>query len=299
MSFISLRLYFAGSFCVGRFEIAMSLIRYIIFFSLALGFLSCASDEEIMRKDAELKVIKTNADFPESYMPIEFSNFRTREHYGIVDTCYEIAHKYKLRSKTGTLLEDRHFFILIGDKMSLITKNRTNYINSVPPSTFVWSNIYGDRLENVYLSGHDTTRFLNSYRDYSLVGGGIWADFHYLDSDCLWFLKSNLSPQDSTDIDIKRVLITASNAVFEERAEKMMTGKKQQSNIQYSDKLAIYTRNGGSVERCGTLRYQEREKVISLTSLDSTEKYTFIVDSAFLETKCFKYKLEGFQIRFY
>lgn len=275
--------------------------RVFIAVVFTLGLISCSSDEEIMRKDAESKVkswIIANADFPESYEPVGFDSFHENRHHFVRDTCYGIFHKYKLKDRNGQLTEDRHYFVLIGDKMSLVTKNRTDYIQTIPPSTFIWSNIYGDKLHNVYLSGYDSTNFYNSYRDYCLIGGGIWADFHYLDSDCLLFLKSYLSPKDSSNVDIKRILITASNTVFEERTEKIRTGKMQQSNIQYSDKLAVYTKNDSSEEKCGSLRYHEKENTISLTALDSTENFVFSVEADFLKTKCFKYKLEKFQIRF-
>lgn len=86
--------------------------------------------------------IKNNSQYPESYEPIEFTNYTWGGNEN--DLFFEIQHKYKLKQTGGQQVLVTNYFILDNQfKIMLIETSRSNTIKVDPPKIEEWKNKFG------------------------------------------------------------------------------------------------------------------------------------------------------------
>ena len=83
--------------------------------------------------------IKANSKYPESYEPIDFTNYEDDK-----GLSFEIQHKYKLKQADGNEIETMHYFVLDKDfRIILIETTRSNTYRVESPELEEWTNNFG------------------------------------------------------------------------------------------------------------------------------------------------------------
>ncbi len=87
--------------------------------------------------------INSNAKYPTTYLPIEFSKFNWGEVDSEIDY-YEIKHRYTIKNNHGEIVNAQEYFILDKDyKIIIIESVRSKIIKIDPPKIEEWIKTYG------------------------------------------------------------------------------------------------------------------------------------------------------------
>ncbi|MFM2387196.1 MAG: hypothetical protein RL660_1953 [Bacteroidota bacterium] len=112
-------------------------------------YMSQIESKEFTNKDKEATdsikyFIKLHAKYPESYAPIEFTNFAWTNRDEFLP--FEVQHTYKLKTKSGKLEEVTNFFIFDGNlKLQLIETKRSEYYGGALPNFEEWEAKFGKK----------------------------------------------------------------------------------------------------------------------------------------------------------
>jgi len=135
-----LPMYLRGEIINGYFTIG----RYC-----TMAYNSTLSDRSEMNKKQTIVAavelfIKNNAQFPNTYKPVEFLKYSWSE--GDNKTMYEIQHHYKLKNKEGKIVEASNFFIFNQNfEINIIEKVRSNIISVSEPDIKEWLEEFGNK----------------------------------------------------------------------------------------------------------------------------------------------------------
>lgn len=112
-----------------------------------MAYNSTIEEQKIAAKEKDViasikHFIKINSQYPDSYEPIEFSNYSWG---GDDDNLYfEIQHKYKLKQTDGKLVDAKDYFILDGSfNIMLIERVRSKTVRVNPPELGEWKIKFG------------------------------------------------------------------------------------------------------------------------------------------------------------
>jgi hypothetical protein len=180
-------------------------LKHLTLFIIFLGGCSsCNNQNDLVRKKLEDNIsqwILDNADNPGSYLPGTFDNFEIVDYTDgkISEKYYRISHNYKLKSVTERVVDNYHHFALNKDfNVSIISNKNTQILQGTPPSIFDWAINFGEKFKKVDFGGLDSAYYFRKFKDYKNIGGNVWYDFNYLDSNCVnTFIQSLLEfPED-------------------------------------------------------------------------------------------------------
>lgn len=112
-----------------------------------MAYTSTIEEQKTAAKEKDViasikQFIKLNAQYPDSYEPIEFTNYS----WGGNDenVFFELQHRYKLKQKDGKQVEATNYFVLDGNfKIMLIETTRSNTVKVDPPRIEEWTNKFG------------------------------------------------------------------------------------------------------------------------------------------------------------
>ena len=265
-------------------KIQMKIQYFISLFIIAIVTACSPSQEELHNERAKSIVkawITLNADYPQSYKPIEFTNINLVNNY-TNDTVYRLTHKYQLKDRNGKNGEFKHFFVTKNDSISIITKLENNFTEAIPPSTFFWSNKFGEKFKKVTQGNLGTYHKLrNIYEDYKLIGGGKYSYFSYLDSDCFNFLIQSLKVSNNRTVKFKRI-IQANTKI----GHPLITTSNSKTVEEFQN-LIVYTIGNNEKEIVSKLSFNKSLKAFKIQGLNQE----FLINETYLNSNCFKDRL--------
>jgi len=258
---------------------------------------------DIVRKQVEENIsqwIIDNADNPRSYLPGTFKNFEIVDFSDgkISEQYYRITHKYKLKSITKGVVDNSHYFVLNKDfNVSIISKKSTQILQGTPPSIFDWAINYGEKFKKVDFGGLDSSYYFRKFKDYKNIGGNVWNDFNYLDSNCVnTFIKALLEfPDDVLRIDRIVKAIPEFNTNIANLGEGMnelgmeyqrIYGKNPQTNF------VVFKAAKDTDEIFAVVDFNPETNEIQFRETRTEVIHSFRLDAVYLSSDCFKYKLK-------
>lgn len=278
----------------------------IYLFVLAL-FFTYGCNTSNVNKNNKLKVeqavsdwIKLNSDYPDSYLSQTFSNFSEVDfsiELSEPQKYFRITHAYKLMSSDKRILENKHFFV-IDDKMrvGIISKKETSLLQSVPPSVFDWAISFGEKFRNIDFGGLDSAYYFKKYSDYKSIGACFRSDFYYMDNDCFTQLIKSIRPEKSGGPQLKRIILAVPdfNTEYESLGENLNELGKDMFKtfgLNHQTNIAVIQLENDTNENYAMMRFDRPKNTFEFIGFNSKDTFYFQVDTAYLNTKCFKHVL--------
>ncbi len=258
---------------------------------LSILFWSCQNNKEekflFQTQEFTTTWIKKNSFYPESYEPLGFSSFEIRK--GSEKKYRSIKHEYILKNKEGVKIKNSHFFTFNAEgRVTVLTKERTNFLRTMEPDTWLWHYTFGDSFNNVDY-GMNKEWLLKKYKDYLMIKNNEFYDISYLRIDCLEFLRSSIN--DLGRGKMERIISIDSGSKTSKRDLSELLQDLSVSYEWYEPvNFAIFQKD--SIETAFLIRYKKPSGPLMFYDLNTESEFSTQIDLAFMGSNCFQKVLE-------